>query len=357
MNNATKIIKTILFGTVVASFATATTCLCGTLDGTLTDSNSAAPPASSGDSVKNTVAQRIFLGSAPAQQSEGTTPGIQPVKSAAVDAASLPGQPGIVANSRSGGPSLTIAPPARPQGYEAAAVQKPSGKLRLDEVFAAARQQMVSDQLAAPSRGIANKAVLSAMGAVPRHQFVLSGLLAESYEDKTLEAGFNRTIESPYVVASVAEQLNIQPGLRVLELGTGVGYQTAVLSQLVKEIYSVEPQDELARGAIVNFERLGYTNNIFVRHGELAKGWPEAAPFDAVVVNGDSGQVSEIILSQLKEGGRLIIPVDQNGNLDVLQKNAGQLVALTSRHVRLPQVASNKVTLPIFQRIMIPQKQ
>jgi protein-L-isoaspartate(D-aspartate) O-methyltransferase len=217
-----------------------------------------------------------------------------------------------------------------------------------------ARERMISEQLVA--RGIANQAVLDAMRKVPR--FLPSEVATEIFEDKPVDIRYGRTVESPYVVASVADQFNPNPRSsdRVLELGTGSGYQTAVLSLVVKEVYSVEANATLARRAEIDLQNAGYTNNIFLRVGDVSQGWPEAAPFDAVVVNGALDQVSETIFSQLKQWGRLIIPVDQNGNLHVLQKNAGRLVALTSRPIRLPQTPSNTITLPTFKRITIPQK-
>lgn len=213
----------------------------------------------------------------------------------------------------------------------------------------AARERMISEQLVA--RGISNHAVLDAMRKVPR--LLPYEQATNAFEDKPVSIRYGRTVESPYVVASVAEQFNPNPTSydRVLELGTGSGYQTAVLSLLVKEVYSVEANALLARRAQVDLENLGYTNNVFLRTGAVTQGWPEAAPFDAVVVNGSSDQVSDAVISQLKDGGRLIIQVDRDGKMQVLEKTGGQMVPLTSRAVHLPQTASNPLALPQLQVI------
>jgi protein-L-isoaspartate(D-aspartate) O-methyltransferase len=218
-----------------------------------------------------------------------------------------------------------------------------------------ARERMISEQLVA--RGIANQAVLDAMRKAPR--ILPFEVMTDAFEDKPVDIRYGRTVESPYVVASVAEQFNPNPQSsdRVLEIGTGSGYQTTVLSLVVKEVYSVETNVILARRAKVDLANVGYTNNIFLRTGDVTQGWPEAAPFDAVVVNGDPNQASEAILSQLKEGGRLIIQVDQDGKMSVLQKLGGKMVLLASKPVRLPQTPSNKITLPTYKKLEIPQQQ
>jgi protein-L-isoaspartate(D-aspartate) O-methyltransferase len=351
MKNAIKIIKIILAGTVLASFATATS-----FTAIAAETNSPVPPASSDDTVIQIEAQKIAPGSAPAQQQQSKIVKSQAIQSAVPNAAGLSSQQGTGANSRSGAPAVVMAPPPRPQENVPSVAQMSSSKPSLNGAFDAARQRMVTDQLAGPSRGIANKAVLEAMGSVPRHQFVLSQFLGSSYEDKALDIGFNRTIESPYVVASVAEQLDASTNFRVLELGTGAGYQTAVLSKLVKEIYSVEPQEELAQNAIVNFERLGYTNNVFVRHGELAQGWPDAAPFDAIVVNAGSDQLSGEVMAQLKEGGLIIFDIAGDANIRLVKKQGNQKIMQSSRFAHPAPVAGNNVSMDQFRRSSVKLK-
>jgi len=159
-------------------------------------------------------------------------------------------------------------------------------------------------------------------------------------------------IESPYAVAAVADQLDPKSTDRILELGTGSGYQTAVLSLLVKEVYTIEHSKNFAERSRVNLQRLGYTNNVFVREGDLAQGWPEAAPFDAIVVNNSElDAFPDVALQQLKEGGRLILPVAKDGTLHSMRKFGSQIVNESSRPVRLPPAAANNVELPAVRAV------
>jgi protein-L-isoaspartate(D-aspartate) O-methyltransferase len=239
-------------------------------------------------------------------------------------------------------PSVVLAPvqqrpAAGDRGYR---LKRPQQDLAFD----AARARMVTNQLAT-SGAVTTQKVLDAMAAVPRHQFVPSEFLADSYENRSLDIGFDRNLESPFVVALLAQQLDSKPSDRVLEIGTASGYQTAVLSHLVKEVYSIEPVETLARGAQLNFQRLGYTNNVFVRSGATDAGWPEAAPFDVIVVNNDSnGSISAALLDQVKEGGRVIIPVNKEGSQEVLLKSGGQLGRQSTRPARLAAASENKVS-------------
>lgn len=229
-------------------------------------------------------------------------------------------------------------------------------RVGLAEKFATAREKMVTTQIAGPGRGIAHAAVLQAMRKVPRHGFVPADSLTNAYEDTSLDVHCSgHTLESPYMVASVAEMINPKAGDRVLEIGTGSGYQTAVLSELVKEVYTTESLPVMAHRAQADWRNLGYTNNINSRIDDASKGWPEAAPFDAIVVNG-TNNVSDAVGAQLKEGGRLILSVNPDGKLQVFQKNGSQMVLLSTRPVRLPPVEANKVVL-IIPRPMILQNQ
>jgi protein-L-isoaspartate(D-aspartate) O-methyltransferase len=172
--------------------------------------------------------------------------------------------------------------------------------------FARLRQHMVTDQLAA--RGITNIAVLRAMGKIPRHELVPEKQRPQAYEDRPLPIGHGQTISQPYVVAFMSEQLEPTPGEKILEIGTGSGYQAAVLAELGARVYSIEIVAELAQRAAADLKRLGYTN-VFTRAGDGYQGWPERAPFDAIIVTCAPDKVPQALKDQLKDGGRMIIPV------------------------------------------------
>ena len=174
--------------------------------------------------------------------------------------------------------------------------------------FAAARARMVRDQLIGPWRGVTNARVLAAMGKVPRHEFVPDRVRASAYEDAPLPIGFGQTISQPYIVAFMTERLEPEPGDKILEIGTGSGYQAAVLAELVKEVYTIEIVEPLAKRAEADLKRLAYTN-VHVRAGDGYQGWPEAAPFDAIIVTCAPENVPQPLVNQLKDCGRMIIPV------------------------------------------------
>ena len=190
--------------------------------------------------------------------------------------------------------------------------------------FNIARAAMVEDQLL--PRGITNDRVLTVMRKVPRHEFVPPAFRAGAYDDGPLPIGFGQTISQPYVVAFMTEQLEPKPTDRVLEVGTGSGYQAAVLAELVKEVYTVEIIKELAQRAEADLHRLGYTN-VQVRAGDGYLGWQEAAPFDAIIVTCAPEDVPPPLIAQLKDGGRMIIPVGKAGcqQLVLLQKAGKRL--------------------------------
>ena len=184
--------------------------------------------------------------------------------------------------------------------------------------LARTRLRMVKEQVEA--RGVKDPLVLSAMRTVPRHDFVPPAALAEAYGDHPVPIGHGQTVSQPYIVAFMTETLGLKGGEKVLEVGTGSGYQAAVLARMAGEVYSIEIVAPLAEEARERMARLGY-RNVFVRGGDGYKGWPEAAPFDAIIVTAAAPKIPEPLKAQLKDGGRLVIPVgDENQELVVLTR-------------------------------------
>ncbi|MDF1561512.1 MAG: protein-L-isoaspartate(D-aspartate) O-methyltransferase [Deltaproteobacteria bacterium] len=186
-----------------------------------------------------------------------------------------------------------------------AASGEPAGK---KDASAAARSSMVRSQI--EERGIDDPRVLVAMREVPRHRFVPPAYRAEAHADHPLPIGHGQTISQPYIVALMSQAAGIEPGDRVLEVGTGSGYQAAVLARMGAEVYSIEILEALAKEADARLKALGYP--VTVRHGDGYAGWPEKAPFDAIVVTAAPPQVPEPLKAQLKVGGRLVIPVGEH---------------------------------------------
>ena len=174
-----------------------------------------------------------------------------------------------------------------------------------DESLKLARQRMVERDLR--GEGIRDERVLAAMAAVPRHEFVPARLRAEAYADRPLPIGSGQTISQPYVVALMTEKLRVGPGQKVLEIGTGSGYQAAVLAQLGCEVHSIEIVPELAEIARLRLDTLGF--RVHVRSGDGFFGWPEAAPFDAVIITAASPELPPKLVEQMKDGGRIILPL------------------------------------------------
>jgi len=186
--------------------------------------------------------------------------------------------------------------------------------------YAAARARMVQQQLEA--RGIRDPRVLAAMGKVPRHEFVSERYQSQAYNDSPLPIGEQQTISQPYIVAFMTEQLQLKGNERVLEVGTGSGYQAAVLAEICRDVYTIEIIDQLATAARETLERLGY-RMVRVRTGDGYRGWPEVAPFDAIIVTAAPDHVPQPLIDQLKIGGRMIVPVGEaNQELIRLTKTA-----------------------------------
>jgi protein-L-isoaspartate(D-aspartate) O-methyltransferase len=160
--------------------------------------------------------------------------------------------------------------------------------------------------------GIEDPAVIEAMGRVPRHRFVPEEFLDEAYDNHPLPIGYGQTISQPYIVALMTQELGVSPGERVLEIGTGSGYQAAVLAELGVEVYSMEIIEGLAETAATRLEELGYTE-VHVRLGDGYEGWPEQAPFDGIIVTAAPDHVPPPLLAQLEVGGVMIIPVGPVG--------------------------------------------
>lgn len=174
--------------------------------------------------------------------------------------------------------------------------------------FDVLRETMVATKIAA--EGITNKAVLAALRKVPRHEFVTQAERSRAYDDVALPIGNQQTISPPYIVAYMTESLDPQPEDRVLEIGTGSGYQAAVLAEIVKEVYTIEIVSPLAKQAERRLKELKYTN-VHVLDGDGYKGWPEHAPFDKIIVTCSPENIPQPLTEQLREGGRMIIPVGQ----------------------------------------------
>ncbi|WP_449244686.1 protein-L-isoaspartate(D-aspartate) O-methyltransferase [Desulfobacca acetoxidans] len=172
--------------------------------------------------------------------------------------------------------------------------------------FAEARARMVEKDL--KGRDIIDVRVLAAMAQTPRHLFVPQHLQRWAYNDHPLPIGHGATISQPYIVALMTQAAAVQSGQRVLEVGTGSGYQAAVLATLTDQVYTIEISPELARSAADRLQKLGY-HQVQVKCGDGYQGWPEAAPFDAIIVTAATREIPPVLKAQLKDGGRLIIPL------------------------------------------------
>jgi protein-L-isoaspartate(D-aspartate) O-methyltransferase len=230
------------------------------------------------------------------------------------------------------GPTVLPPPPSTP------------GATGVDE-FAEERERMVMDQI--EGREIHDPAVLNAMRRVARHDFVPAEYLDQAYDDHPLPIGFGQTISQPYVVALMSEALHLKPGARVLEIGTGSGYQAAVLAEMGMQVYTIEIIRELADQATARLQALGYIE-VHVRAADGYGGWPEEAPFDAIIVTAAPDHVPQPLLEQLKPGGRLVIPVGPIGAVQTLWQitidQSGEVTAYNLGDVRFVPLTRSEQT-------------
>ena len=318
------------------------------------DTKPASPVVISSNSNEQVIEVREVrrLRRSAGQQSNALATNSVAVRGGGLPSPSLPSGPGTAIGNPD---SRSVEPPAPPQplpppvtsneaAFQASASDTATKTRRgnAETRFTAARERMVADQIASPARGIANRQVLEVLRKVPRHNFVPLRAVDQAYEDQPVEIGHNRTIEQPYVVASVIEQLDPKPTDRVLELGPGSGYTTAVLSYLVKDVFALESNELLAKRADVDLKRQGYVDNVFIRHGDLSEGWPDAGPFDAIVVTSGPDKIPPAVLAQLKEGGRVVIPIAHDGKMHHLKKSGGRLMDFHSRSARPAPLAQTK---------------
>jgi len=187
--------------------------------------------------------------------------------------------------------------------------------------YATARRRMVDTQLL--SRGVRDQEVLRALGRVPRHLFVEEALRARAYGDGALPIGYDQTISQPFMVATMTEALQLQGGEKVLEIGTGSGYQTSVLAEIAERVFSVERIAPLYRRARALLDHLGY-HNVVLRQGDGTLGWRDHAPYDAIVVTAGAPHVPQALRDQLALGGRLVIPVGDRRQQNLLRITRGE---------------------------------
>jgi protein-L-isoaspartate(D-aspartate) O-methyltransferase len=190
--------------------------------------------------------------------------------------------------------------------------------------LAAQRETMVREQIL--DRGITDPATLEAMRTVPRHDFLPLRLRSEAYMDYPLPIGHGQTISQPYIVAFMTEAIRPQPGEKILEIGSGSGYQAAVLAEMGADVYTIEIVEPLAEMSGQTLQRLGY-KNAHVLHGDGYRGWPEHAPFDAIIVTCAPDKIPAPLVEQLRDGGRMIIPVGSGMNQElVLLRKTGDKI-------------------------------
>jgi len=201
-----------------------------------------------------------------------------------------------------------------------------------DDDFAALRDAMVRSQI--ERRGVRQASVLEAMARVPRHRFVPEKIAARAYEDRPLSIGHGQTISQPYIVGLMTELLAIDGHERVLEIGTGSGYQAAILAEVAAQVYTIEILEPLAEAARKLLSEMAY-DNVEVRHGDGYVGWPEEAPFDCIILTAAPPEIPQPLLDQLAPGGRLVAPVgDLNQDLVLVTKEADGVTRTSILSVR-----------------------
>jgi len=202
------------------------------------------------------------------------------------------------------------------------------------DLYDAERQKMVDDQIIA--RGITDNATLRAMRKVPRHLFVPAGVTVYAYSDRPLQIGYGQTISQPFIVAYMTALTRPAQGKRALEIGTGSGYQAAILAEIVDTVYTIEIVPELATEAAKKLKILGY-QNIVSKYGDGYLGWPEHAPFDIIIVTAAADHIPQPLIDQLAENGRLVIPVGDPGQVQqliLLEKRRGKIIRTELELVR-----------------------
>lgn len=217
-----------------------------------------------------------------------------------------------------------------------------TGNPQAAQEFNKQREQMVKWQIEA--RGVTDRNVLNAMRKVERHLFVPAELASYAYADQPLPVGFNQTISQPYIVAFMTEALQLEPGSKVLEVGTGSGYQAAILAELCDSVFSIEIMDELGQRARSLLRTLHY-DNVFIKIGDGYQGWAEYAPYDAIIVTCAPTHIPDPLKEQLVEGGKMIIPVGETNyqELILLIKKKGRLIQQAVLPVRfVPMVNEDK---------------
>ncbi len=202
------------------------------------------------------------------------------------------------------------------------------------DYYAILRKSMVNSQIKA--RGVTDKRVLKVLEKVPRHLFVPDDLQSEAYNDYPLPIGEGQTISQPYIVARMTELAELKGDEKVLEIGTGSGYQAAILSLLCKEVYSIEIIESLAKSAEKRLKELNY-KNVFVRHGDGYLGWTEVAPFDVILITCAPPYLPDSLIRQLKVGGRIVVPMGKEYETQILTvflKKNGELIKTEYEPVR-----------------------
>lgn len=200
--------------------------------------------------------------------------------------------------------------------------------------FVTARENMVKYQMI--DEGITHKATLDAMRKVPRHLFVPLDLIPHAYRDMPLPIGYEQTISQPYMVAFMTQSIEPKKGMKILEIGTGSGYQAAVLAEIADSVFTIEIVEPLGRQAASLLKKLGY-DNVKVRIGDGFSGWPEHGPYDGIVVTAAAGEIPPPLIGQLKENGRIVIPLGRPGSVQTLvlaKKVKGKLIQKSLLPVR-----------------------